>query len=128
MKLKMIFNFTGKEQGGIMVYRVLVLGVGLMTALTATATAQGPAGTLEEKIDTLQRQMLEMQHDLDALREQQKKDTEEARKHQAENQQQVQTVQEQVTEQTLNLLERVKIGGYGSLRFESNSLHNLENT
>ena len=111
-----------------MVYRVLVIGVGLMTALTGTATAQGTAGTLEEKIDTLQRQMLEMQHELAALREQQQKDTEEARKRQAENQQQVQTVQEQVTEQTLNLLERVKIGGYGSLRFESNSLHNLENT
>lgn len=34
-------------------YRVLVIGRGLMTALTGTTTAQGPAGTLEEKIDTL---------------------------------------------------------------------------
>ncbi|HEV8711710.1 MAG TPA: hypothetical protein VGX03_02645 [Candidatus Binatia bacterium] len=111
-----------------MAYRVLVIGVGLLTALTGTATAQGTAGTLEDKIDTLQRQMLEMQRELDTLREHQQKAAEEARKRQEENQQQVQTVKEQVTEQTLNLLERVKVGGYGSFRFESNSLDNLENT
>jgi hypothetical protein len=126
MKLKMIFNFIFEEIA--MAHRTLIRA-GLVIALTGgTAAAQSTTHTLEEKIDTLQRQMLEMQHELDILREQQKTDTEEARKRQAEHTEQVQTVKEQVTEQTLNLLERVKLGGYGSLRFESNSLRNLENT
>jgi hypothetical protein len=125
MKLKMIFNFIFEEIA--MAHRTL-MGTGLVIALTGTAAAQNTAHTLEEKIDTLQRQMLEMQHELDTLREQQKTDTEEARKRQAAHTEQVQTVKEQVTEQTLNLLERVKLGGYGSLRFESNSLRNQENT
>lgn len=110
-----------------MAYKVLI-EAGLVIALTGTAAAQGTARTLEEKIDTLQQQMLEMQHELDTLREQRQKDTEEAHKRQEEQTEQVQTVKEQVTEQTLSLLERVKLGGYGSFRFESNSLDNLENT
>jgi hypothetical protein len=65
---------------------------------------------------------------MDALREQQKKDVEEVKKKQAESVQQTQTAQEEFKEKTLGLLDRVKIGGYGSLRFESNSLDNLENT
>src|SRR5713226_9546995 len=125
MKLKMILNFI---YGEVIMACTVLIGAGLVIVLTGTAAAQGTVRTLEEKIDTLQQQMLEMQHELDTLREQQQKDTEEARKRQEEHTQQVQTVKEQVTEQTLNLLERVKLGGYGSLRFESNSLHNLENT
>jgi chromosome segregation ATPase len=122
MKLKMIFNFIFEEIA--MAHRTL-MRTGLVIA-TGTAAAQSTAHTLEEKIDTLQRQMLEMQHKLDTLREQQKTDTEEAHKRQAAHTEQVQTVKEQVTEQALNLLERVKLGGYGFLRFESNSLRNLK--
>src|SRR5262249_54924463 len=76
MKLKMILNFIFKEVA--MTHRTLI-GTGLVPVLTGTATAQSTAPTPEEKIGTLQQQMLEMQHELDTLREQQKKDTEEAR-------------------------------------------------
>ncbi|HJY82587.1 MAG TPA: hypothetical protein VKK81_16080, partial [Candidatus Binatia bacterium] len=93
----------------------------------------------EEKMKELQQQMLElqskmqeqmsaMQEEMDTLKEQQKKDAEEGKKRQEESVQQAQTAQEEFKEQTLNLLDRVKIGGYGSLRFESNSLDNQENT
>jgi TolA-binding protein len=91
MKLKMIFNFIFEEIA--MTHRTLI-GAGLVSALMGTAAAQNTTPTLEEKIDTLQRQMLEMQHELDTLREQQKTDTEEARKRQAAHTEQVQTVED----------------------------------
>ncbi len=86
-----------------------------------------PAG-LEEQINRLQQQMLDMQKELETLHDQQKKAADEAQKQQKNTTQQMETVKEELTEKTLGLLDRVKIGGYGSLRYEGNSLHNLENT
>jgi hypothetical protein len=107
--------------------------------LSGGAYAQSTRVSAEDKIKELQQQMLDlqrqmqeqmstMQKEMDALREQQKKDVEEVKKKQEDSVQQVQTAQEEFKEKTLGLLDRVKIGGYGSLRFESNSLDNLENT
>jgi hypothetical protein len=76
MKLKMIFNFIFEE---IAMARRTLTGAGLVIPLTRTAAAQSTTHTLEEKIGSLQWQMLEMQHELDILLEQQKTDTEEAR-------------------------------------------------
>lgn len=92
------------------------------------ANAQSSSSTLEEKIDRLQQQMSEMQGELTTLRAQQKKAVEEAQKRQQDQVQQIQTTKEELTEKTLNLLDRVKLGGYGSLRYESNSLNDLHNT
>jgi len=69
-----------------------------------------------------------MQREMEALKAQQQQEREEANKKQAESLQQVQTVQEEFHEKTLSLLERVKLGGYGSTRFEANSLDQLSNT
>lgn len=108
------------------------MGVGLLLALGGTAAAQSKALTTEEKIEQLQRQMFEMQstmqREIDTLKEQQRKDVEEAKKRQDESVQQVQTTQEQHTERLLGLMERVKIGGYGSVRYENNSLDDLHST
>ncbi|MBI3797899.1 MAG: hypothetical protein HY268_13140 [Deltaproteobacteria bacterium] len=117
----------------------ILIGVIGLVLLASGAAAQSTRMTPEEKIKELQQQMLEMQgkmqeqmsamqKEMDALQEQQKKDSEESKKRQEENVQQTQTAQEEFKEQTLNLLERVKIGGYGSMRFESNSLHDQPNT
>lgn len=106
----------------------VLLGAGLLVAFVGTATAQSTGLTSEEKIEKLQQQMLEMQRELDALKAQQRRDAEEAKKRQEESTQQMQTAREEITEKTLSLLERVKLGGYGSLRFEQNSLDQLENT
>ena len=108
--------------------RRVLTAMGLLAALGGTAAAQSPALTPEEKIEHLQRQMLEMQRELDALKEQQRQDAAAAKKRQEESTQQLQTAREQLTEQTLSLLERVKIGGYGSVRFEGNSLNKLADT
>jgi len=99
------------------------------------AAAQNKGAILEERIERLQQQMLEMQKELEALKTQQKqaaeatqKALEETQKKQDETTQQIQTASEEVTETTLSLLDRVKLGGYGSLRFESNSLDDLHDT
>jgi hypothetical protein len=118
--------------------KVLIGVIGLVL-LASGAAAQSTRMTPEEKIKELQQQMLEMQgkmqeqmsamqREMDALKEQQKKDTEESKKRQEESVQQTQTAQEEFKEQTLNLLDRVKIGGYGSMRFESNTLDDQPNT
>lgn len=121
-----------------MAQRVLI-GMVLMISLARGAAAQSTPTSPTERIKELERQMLEMQskmqqqmqemqQKMEALKEQQKKDVEKVRKRQEENVQQVQTTQEEFKERTLSLLERVKIGGYGSLRFEGNSLDKLQNT
>ncbi len=110
-----------------MVHKALI-GMGLLTVFAGPIAAQTTTHSLEDKIDTLQKQMLEMQQELTTLREQQQKETAEVRKRQEESIQQIQTAKEQVTEQTLDLLDRVKLGGYGSFRFEGNSLDKLHNT
>lgn len=109
-----------------------VLGLVLLVACTGQASAQGTPHQIEEKIEALQRQMLDMQtrmqREIDTLKEQQKKDTEEVTKRQDESVQHVLNAQEQHTEQLLGLMERVKVGGYGSLRYENNSLDDLHST
>jgi hypothetical protein len=118
--------------------KVFLIVLSLMVS-AGSAGAQPARVNPEEKIKALQQQMLDlqknmqeqmstMQKEMDALKEQQKKDVEEVKKKQEESVQQTQTAQEDFKEKTLGLLDRVKIGGYGSLRFESNSLDNLENT
>ncbi len=112
--------------------RESILGMVLLMGCTGQALAQGTPQSLAEQIERLQRQMLDMQtqmqREIDALKDQQKKDTEEVRKRQEDSIQQVQTVHEQNTERLLGLMERVKIGGYGSLRYENNSLDDLHST
>jgi len=75
-----------------------------------------------------QQQMLNMQKELEALRAQQTKDAEATKQQLQETVQQVQAEQEQSSAQTLDLLERVKIGGYGSVRYENSSLDDLRST
>ena len=95
--------------------------------------------TAEEKIRELQRQMLEMQNkmqeqmatmqrEMEALKAQQQQERAEANKKQADSLQQVQTAQEEFQSQTLRLFERVKLGGYGSLRYDNSSLDDLNST
>ncbi|HEV8711545.1 MAG TPA: hypothetical protein VGX03_01800 [Candidatus Binatia bacterium] len=121
-----------------MVQRML-MSIVFVASLAHVAAAQSPRVASEEKIKELQRQMLElqstmqeqmavMQREMDALKEQQRKTAEETKNQQEESIQQVQTAQEEFKERTLSLLERVKLGGYGSLRFEGNSLDKLQNT
>jgi hypothetical protein len=88
-----------------------------------------------EKIEQLQRQMqeqqqqmLNMQKELESLRAQQTKEAETTKKQLEETVQQVQAEQERSNAQTLSLLERVKIGGYGSLRYDNSSLDALNST
>src|SRR5215467_8767136 len=108
----------------------VLLGVVSFVLLAGEAAAQSTRTSPEEKIKELQQQMLDMQskmqeqmsamqREMDALKEQQKKDTEEVKKQQEENTQETQTAQEEFKEQTLEMLDRVKIGGNGSMRFES---------
>src|SRR5215471_100061 len=99
------------------------------------AVAQISSRGLEEKINRLQDQMLQMEKELSTLREQQKKASEDAqkaaedtKKQTEETAQQIQTAREGITEKTVGLLDRVKLGGYGSFRFESNSLHDQPDT
>lgn len=131
-------TFIFSQEGRDMAQRVLI-GMVLIISLARGAAAQSTPLTPAEKIKELERQMLdmqskmqqqmlEMQKEMDALKEQQKKDAEEVKKRQDESVQQVQTAQDEFKERTLSLLDRVKIGGYGSLRFEGNSLDKLQNT
>jgi len=69
-----------------------------------------------------------MQREMEALKAQQQQEQAETKKQQAEGLQQVQTAQEEFRSQTLGLLERVKVGGYGSLRYDNSSLDNLHST
>jgi hypothetical protein len=132
-----VTNFSPGRETDTM--RKLLISIALVGSLAGSASAQSARSTAEEKIKAIEQQMremqsamqqrmAEMQREMDALKEQQQKDSEEAKKRQEESLQQVQTAQEEFRERTLSLLERVKIGGYGSLRFEGNSLDKLENT
>jgi hypothetical protein len=118
-----------------MKYRVFFIGVALLCIFAGRAGAQTRTNNTTEKIEQLQRQMqeqqqqmLNMQKELEALRAQQTKDSEAAQKQLQETVQQVQTEQERSSAQTLSLLERVKIGGYGSVRYENSSLDDLRST
>ena len=117
----------------------MLLGVICVALLTNGVHAQTTRMSAEEKIKELQQQMLDMQSqmqeqmtrmqkEMEALKTQQQQEREETNKQQAENLQQVQTAQEEFREKTLGLFERVKLGGYGSTRFEANSLDQLHDT
>lgn len=106
----------------------VVVGIGVLTLLTGPATAQNKGAVLEDKIERLQQQMLEMQKELDTLRTEQKKATEAVQQQKEDSSQQIQAAREEVLDQTTNILSRTRIGGYGSLRFEGNSLDEQENT
>ena len=117
----------------------ILLGVVCVALLADGVHAQTARISAEEKIKELQQQMLDMQRkmqeqmttmqrEMEALKAQQQQEREEANKKQAESLQQVQTAQEEFREKTLGLLERVKLGGYGSTRFEANSLDQLHDT
>ena len=117
----------------------ILLGVVCVALLTDGVHAQTTRMSAEEKIKELQQQMLDMQRkmqeqmttmqrEMEALKTQQQQEREETNKRQAESLQQVQTAQEEFHAQTLGLLERVKLGGYGSTRFEANSLDQLHDT
>lgn len=119
--------------------RKVLLGVMLMATFATRTAAQSTRLTAEEKIKGLEQQMHEMQSkmqeqmtamqkEMEALKAQQQKELEETKKQQGEEIQQVQTAQEEFKTQTLGLLERVKLGGYGSLRYENNSLDELHST
>jgi len=117
------------------VWVTLFFFVELLEVEARLASAQTAPSGLEEKINRLQQQMLKMQKELNTLREQQKKTSEEAqkvakdaKKRTEETAQQIQTAREEITEKTAGLLDRVKLGGYGSLRFEGNSLHDQPET
>jgi hypothetical protein len=136
------FQFHSKESGKIhsggevvkTMHKTIAVGVFLFLG-TTPVSAQTTPKVLEEKIERLQQQMLEMQKELNSLRLQQQQTAEEAqkaveetKKQQEDTAQQIQTTREEITEKTLGLLDRVKLGGYGSLRFESNSLDELHDT
>ncbi|MGE0823709.1 MAG: coiled-coil domain-containing protein [Candidatus Binatia bacterium] len=117
----------------------LLLGALGLVLLASGARAQTTRMTTEEKMKELQQQILDMQskmqeqmtamqREMDALKAQQQQELEETTKQQAESLQQVQTAQDEFRSQTLDLLERVKIGGYGSLRYDNSSLDDLNST
>lgn len=108
--------------------RRVVVGIGLAFSCTDIVMAQNKGPVLEDKIERLQQQMLDMQKELEELRAQQKKDTEVIKKQQEEGVQQAQTAREELMDRTLKVLDRVKLGGYGSLLFESSSLDKMYNT
>ena len=110
-----------------------------LVLFTNGAAAQTTRMTAEEKIKELQQQMLEMQskmqeqmaamqQEMEALKAQQQQEIVETKKQQAEGIQQVQTAQEEFRSQTLSLFERVKLGGYGSMRYDNSSLDDLHST
>ena len=117
----------------------ILLGVICGAFLADGVHAQTTRASAEEKIKELQQQMLDMQtkmqeqmatmqREMEALKAQQQQELVETKKRQDESLQQVQTLQEEFRTQTLGLLERVKLGGYGSARFEANSLDKLHDT
>jgi len=121
-----------------MTTKALLSALGLIL-LASSARAQTSRLTAEEKIKELQQQMLDMQSkmqeqmatmqkEMEALKAQQQTELTETKKRQEEGLQQVQTAQEEFRSQTLGLLERVKLGGYGSLRYDNSSLDNLHST
>lgn len=127
-----------EEENGNVKRQVAFILLSVMMGARSVA-AQTVRVNPEEKIRELQQQMLDMQSkmqeqmsamqkEMDALKEQQKKDVEEVKKKQEESVQQVQTAQDEFKGQTLDLLSRVKIGGYGSFRYENNSLDELHST
>lgn len=118
--------------------KVLLFALGLIL-LPSGARTQTTRMTTEEKIKELQQQMLDMQtkmqeqmatmqKEMEALKAQQQQELAETKKQQVEGLQQVQTAQDEFRSQTLGLLERVKLGGYGSLRYDNSSLDNLHST
>ena len=113
----------------------LLMGLGLLLACGSRAAAQSRPFTATEKIERLQQQMLQqqqqmlkMQEELEVLKAQQAQDATAAQKQLQNTTQQIQTEHEQSTTQILGLLERVKIGGYGSLRYENSSLDEQRST
>ncbi|MGE0683135.1 MAG: coiled-coil domain-containing protein [Candidatus Binatia bacterium] len=117
----------------------LLLGALVLVLLASDAHAQATRMTAEEKIKELQQQMLDMQskmqeqmatmqREMEALKAQQQQELAETKKQQAEGLQQVQTAQEEFRSQTLGLLDRVKLEGYGSFRYDNSSLDNLHST
>ncbi len=116
-----------------------LLGAMSLILLASSAHAQATRVTAEEKIKELQQQMLDLQRamqeqmsglqkQMETLKAQQQQELAETKKRQEESLQQVQTAQEEFRAHTLDLLGRVKIGGYGSLRYDNSSLDNLHST
>lgn len=112
-----------------------LIGIGFLLACSSEAIAQTRPPTTSQKIEQLQHQLLEqqqqmlhLQQELEALKTQQTKDQEATKEQLHKTSQQIQSEQEQSTTQILGLLERVKLGGYGSLRYENNSLDELQST
>jgi len=115
--------------------QVFLVGTALLSVFAGLAEAQTRTPNTTEKIEQLQQQMqeqqqqmLNMQKELEALRAQQTKDSQATQKQLQETVQQVQTTQEQSTARVLGLMDRVKLGGYGSFRYENDSLDNLNST
>ncbi len=81
----------------------------------------------DERMRKLEEQVIELQKELHALKEAQQKKAEEAQARQAESAKSLPAVQES-SEKAQNLLDRVTLTGYGSIRFEHNTLDNLQDT
>jgi len=81
----------------------------------------------DEQMRKLEEQVIELQKELHALKETQQKKAEEAQARQAESAKPLPAVQES-TEKAQSLLNRVTFTGYGSIRFEHNTLENLQDT
>lgn len=113
---------------------IATFAIGVVLLFADRADAQNRTATvsqieqLQRQMQEQQQQMLRMQQELESLKAQQTKEAEQTKQQLQETVQQVQTEQERSSAQTLSLLERVKIGGYGSLRYDNSSLDDLNST
>jgi len=109
--------------------RLLTLFVVLSVGLTAVGTALGAT------LDDLERQLQAIQKQIQELKEEKQRQDQKIREMEAaqaaqkeEVKKEAASLREQARRVSSELAERVRIGGYGSVRFEGNSLKEQSNT
>jgi hypothetical protein len=83
---------------------------------------------LEKTLAAVQQQLAELRHKQQEMEQREKAEADETASKIASSVSRNQSAIEGATARTLSLLERVKIGGYGSLRFETDSLNRQHDT
>jgi len=104
--------------GTVMAY---LIGLGLFCPASMAADLESRTTRIERQIEALQRELGE-------IRAEQEKRARDASQQMEQAAQREEKAREDLRASTLELLNRVKVGGYGSFRFESNSLGSVSNT
>lgn len=108
--------------------RIAMALVGLLLLALGSPPRVASAEDLPQRTQRLEKQMVELQKELAEIKQKQEAEVRDTARKMEEGLSRTQAAIDGVSERTLTLLERVKVGGYGSVRFEGNTLNQMHDT